>query len=103
MNIDPESSMKVALAKLDLFLSYAHSLKEKRHALHKIKDRVFAEFKVPVHEVSHQDKWQRAQLGFAAVGNDPVKLTALADKILARIEEYGLAETVDSVVEVIDF
>ena len=95
--------MRVALAKLELFFHYAHSLKEKRHALHKIKDRIFAEFKVPVHEVSHQDKWQRAQLGFAIVGNDAVKLAALADRIVERIDEYGLGEIVDSVVEVINF
>ena len=103
MNIDPESAMRVALAKVEFFFPYTHSLKEKRHIIHKIKDRIFAEFKVSVHEVEHHDKWQRAQLGMALVGNDAVKLNALVDKILDKIEDFGLGEIIDSVVEVINF
>jgi uncharacterized protein YlxP (DUF503 family) len=103
MNIDSESAMKVALAKMEFFFPCVHSLKEKRHILHKIRDRIFSEFKVSVNEVSHQDKWQRAQLGLAVVGNDPIKLNTLVDKVIARIEEYGLGEMVDSIVEVINF
>jgi uncharacterized protein YlxP (DUF503 family) len=103
MNLEPQSAMKVALVKLEMFFPYSHSLKEKRYALRKIKDRIFAEFKISVHEVSHQDKWQRTQLGFALVGNEAGLLNALVDKIGARIEEFGLGEMVDSVVEVISF
>lgn len=103
MNLDPESRMKVALAKIELFFPYVHSLKEKRHIIHKIRDRIFAEFKVSVHEVSHHDKWQRALLGLAAVGNDAVKLGALVDKVIGRIGEYGLGEPIESTTEIIDF
>lgn len=95
--------MRVALAKIELFFPYTHSLKEKRHILRKIKDKIFADFRVPVHEVSYQDKWQRTQLGIAVVGNDAVKLNSLVDKIIDRIEDFGLGEMVDSVVEVITF
>lgn len=103
MNIDPESRMRVALAKVEMFFPYTHSLKEKRHILHKIKGRIFSDFKVAVHEVSYQDKWQRAQLGLAIVGNDAVKLESLTAKVLDRIEDFGLGEMTDSVVEIITF
>lgn len=103
MNIEPESQMRVALAKLELFFPYTHSLKEKRHIIHKIKDRIFAEFKVPVHEVDHHDKWQRAQLGLAVVGNDAIILNSIVDKIIAKIEDYGFGEMVDAMIEVVNF
>ena len=95
--------MRVALAKVDLFFPYCHSLKEKRHILHKIKDRIFADFKISIHEVDHHDKWQRAQLGLAIVGNDALILNGLSDKILEKISNSGLAEVVDSVAEIISY
>ena len=103
MNIDPESSMRVVMVKLDMFFPYTHSLKEKRDALRKIKDKVFGEFKISVHEVSHHDKWQRTTLGFAVVGNDAGLLQAVTDKVSKKIENLDLGEIIDSLVEVNSF
>lgn len=99
----PESRMKVGLLKLELFFPYCHSLKEKRHFLRKIKDKIFAKHKVLVHEVAHHDKWQRAQLGLALVGHEATLLSSLIDKIENQIIEYGLGEVIDSQSEIIDF
>lgn len=95
--------MRVALAKVDLFFPYCHSLKEKRHVIHKIKDRTFANFKVSVHEVDHNDKWQRAQLGLAVVGNDAVLVGSVVDKIVNSINTLGLGEVINVTTEVISF
>ncbi len=103
MNITQETSMRVALAKVDLFFPYCHSLKEKRHILHKIKDRIFSDFKISIREVDHHDKWQRAQLGLAMVGNDAVVLSGLVEQVLNKISEYGLAEVIDSVSEIVSY
>lgn len=103
MNILSETSMRVALAKVDLFFPYCHSLKEKRHLLLKIKNRIGSKFEVSAHEVSHHDKWQRAQLGMALVGNDAVVLQSLMEKVMTSIAEYGLGEVVDSIIEVVEF
>lgn len=95
--------MRVALAKIELFFPYCHSLKEKRHFLRKIKDKVFAKFKIQAHEVMYQDKWQRAQIGFAVVGNDATKVQSIADKIMNLVIEMGVGDIVDSTIEIVSF
>lgn len=95
--------MRVGLIKIELLFPYCHSLKEKRHLLHKIKDRIWSQFKVSVHEVSHHDKWQRAQLGMAIVGNDARLVHSLSDKLVRQIGELETGELVDCVSEIIRF
>jgi len=103
MNIPQETAMRVGLAKIDIVFPYCHSLKEKRHLLHKIKDKVWSKFKVSIHEVSHHDKWQRAQLGLAIVGNDAKLINSLIDKIVEQIVDYQMGDVVDSVSEILKF
>ena len=103
MNIESDSKMRVALAKFDMFFPYTHSLKEKRYALRKMKDKIYAQFKISLHEVAHHDKWQRTTLGLAVVGNDASLLNAIVDKVINRIHDLDLGQVLDSVVEVIDF
>ena len=55
---------------VDLHLPQAHSLKEKRAIIRPILDGARNRFSVAVAEVAYQDKWQRALLGFAAVGGN---------------------------------
>jgi uncharacterized protein YlxP (DUF503 family) len=103
MNIPQESSMRVALLKLEVYFPSCHSLKEKRHLLLKLKNRIQKHFQVSAHEVSHHDKWQRSQLGLALVGNDATLLSSIIDKILQDVTECGLGELIDSVSEIVDF
>lgn len=84
--------MVVGVAQFELFMPYNQSLKEKRHLLGKLKDRVLAQLKIVVSEVGHQELWQRAQLGFAVVGSEEGKLDALISKTLQAIAAMGLGE-----------
>ncbi len=103
MNIDHESAMHVGVAKLELHFPHYHTLKEKRQGLRKIKDRIFARHKILVSEVGHNDKWQRTQLGFAVVSNDGAFVHALVDKIFNEIDQLGLGERIDQIIEVFRF
>jgi len=103
MNIPQETTMRVAMAKLELYFPACHSLKEKRHILKKIKDRVWSGFKVSIHEVHYQDKWQRAQLGLAVVSNDAKVANSVIDKIIHSVEEIGLCDLLDSSMEIVSF
>jgi uncharacterized protein len=47
------------------------------------------------------DMHQRAEIGFALVGNDPQVINSKIDKILNLIDELGLAEVIDSEMEII--
>ena len=50
----------VGVITFELRLDDAHSLKDKRHYVKSLKDRLRAKFNVAVAEIDHQDLWQRA-------------------------------------------
>ena len=84
--------MVVGVAQFELVMPYNHSLKEKRHILGKLKERVMSQLHIAVNEVHLQDKWQRAVLGFAVVGNDGKKIESLMEKVLRFIQEMELGQ-----------
>jgi uncharacterized protein YlxP (DUF503 family) len=76
--------MRIALLHVELHIPYAHSLKEKRMVLRRIKDRL-QKFNVAIAEVEHQDLWQRAGLGIVAISTTAEhveqELAAASDEI----------------------
>ncbi|HET9623392.1 MAG TPA: DUF503 domain-containing protein [Kofleriaceae bacterium] len=74
--------MYVGMAKISLILAEAHSLKEKRMVLRRIKDRVRERLGVFVSEVGALDVWQRSELGVAIASNDRQKALALIDDVI---------------------
>ena len=62
--------MVIGLLNLDIHIPYAHSLKDKRMVVRRIKDRLRAKFNVAVAEVDHQELWQRIRIGVVSVGSD---------------------------------
>jgi len=84
--------MIVALVRLTLLLSYSHSLKEKRNALRKLKDRAQARLAVRLIEVGGHDTWQRAVCGFAVVGVERSAIENRVDQLLSLLENAGVAE-----------
>lgn len=79
--------MPVGVLTLEIQLPYAHSLKEKRAVLLKIKDRLRARFNVAVAELDHQDVWQQATLGVVSISNSQPFLEAVFQKVLAESEK----------------
>lgn len=53
----------IGVLTLDLHIRHAHSLKDKRHVVRSLKDRLRARFNVATAEIDHQDSWQRAVIG----------------------------------------
>jgi hypothetical protein len=87
--------MRIAVLRVELHIPYAHSLKEKRMVLRRVKDRL-QKFNVAVAEVEHQDVWQRAGLGIVAVSTTDQhverELAAAADEI-ERVEPGLITRT----------
>ena len=54
----------------ELHLDGCRSLKEKRHVLKSLKDRLHNRFNVSAAETAHNDLWQRAELTVCVVSND---------------------------------
>lgn len=76
--------MYVAAMRLELRIRDAHSLKEKRHVIKSLSSYVSNTFNVAVSEVDHQNLWNRATLGVAAVAPQASQL----DRILHAVERH---------------
>ena len=70
--------------RFDLHLPAVHSLKEKRAVIRPILDGARNRFHVAVAEVEHQDQWQRAGVGIAAVAAS----VGHVEEVLDRVERF---------------
>ena len=91
--------MIVAVARLILIIHDNNSLKGKRKVVKSLIEKVRHRFDAAIAEVEDQDKWQKAQLGVALVGNDAKLLEARLSQIMQFVENQHLAEIIDSQVE----
>jgi uncharacterized protein YlxP (DUF503 family) len=66
----------------ELHLPGSHSLKEKRHVLKSLKDRLHNRFNVSAAETDHHDLWQRAELTVCLVSTD----RAHAERVLREAD-----------------
>jgi len=92
--------MVVGTLKLFFVLRESHSLKDKRRVLRRLKQVLFNKFRVAVAEVDHQDTWQRATLGIAAVGNDGEHVNAVLSKVVDSVRFVPEAEMLDYELEI---
>ena len=73
--------MHAATLYVDLHLPAVHSLKEKRGVIRPILEGSRRRFGVAAAEVDAQDRWQRAGLGFAAVGSSAAHIGEVLDHV----------------------
>jgi len=73
----------IGVLTLELRLEDAHSLKDKRHVVKGLKDRLRARFNVAVAEIDFEDLWQRALLAAVTVSSSREN----AEKVLQQVEE----------------
>ena len=92
----------IGVLTLELRIESSHSLKEKRHVVQSLKDRLRHKFNVSVAEIAHQDLWQLATVAAVTVSSDREH----AEKVLRSVEEetVGLvgAALIDATVEWIE-
>ena len=72
---------------LELRIEDAHSLKDKRHVVRGLKDRLRHKFNVSVAEIGSQDVWQHAVIAIVAVGSD----REYAEQLLNAVEQEAEA------------
>ncbi len=94
--------MVVGLCLISLRLHGNASLKGKRRIVKSIKERVRSSFNVSVAEVAELDTLQRAEIGFAAVGNERAFINSVMDKVILKIEGFNMAEIIESRIEIMN-
>jgi uncharacterized protein len=60
----------IGVLTLEMRLGNSHSLKDKRHVVQGLKQRLRQKFNVAVAEIEYQDLWQRAALAAVTVSSD---------------------------------
>ena len=75
----------IGVLTLEIRVEYSHSLKDKRHVVKSLKDRLRDRFNVAVAEIDGLDSWQRSVVAAVTVSNDKVR----AEQVLNAAENMA--------------
>jgi uncharacterized protein len=89
----------VGVLTLELRLEDSHSLKEKRHVVQSLKDRLRHKFNVAVAEIDYQDLWQRAAVAAVTVSADRDYAARLLQAVEDEAADHLGSSLVQSAVE----
>ncbi len=78
------------------------SLKGKRKIVKSIISRLRNNFNASVAEVGSNDIHQKAEIGFVLTGNNKAVINSKIDKIFNLADELGLAEIIDTKMEILN-
>jgi len=95
--------MVVGIGTISLRLAENESLKGKRKVIKSILGKMKNSFNVSAAEVGDNDVHRRSEIGFSMVGNDTGYINSKMDKLLNMVDDSGLAELVDSQIEIIHY
>jgi len=91
----------IALLTLDVHIPEAHSLKDKRMVVRRLKDRLRSNFNVSVSEVEHQELWQRSQISVVTVGSDDGSVRQTLEQALRDAERAAAECIIQGTIEII--
>ena len=75
----------IGVLTLEILVEHSHSLKEKRHVVKSLKDRLRERFNIAVAEIDHLDSWQASVVAAVTVSKDRVH----AEQILSAVEAHA--------------
>ena len=78
--------MAVGICTIELHIPDSGSLKSRRKVLRHLKERIRQSYNVSVSELDDGQRWQRAVLGIACVGNERRKVNQVLDKVVNLVE-----------------
>ncbi len=78
---------QLGILQIELHIPAAQSLKQKRHVVKSLKDRLHSQFNLSVAEVGFMDKWQRAELAIVMVSSEKSYLESQFENIQRFIEQ----------------
>lgn len=77
----------IGVLTLEIRVEDSHSLKDKRHVVKSLKDRLRQKFNVSVAEIDYQDLWQRALIAAVTVSSDRLH----GERVLQAVEREASA------------
>lgn len=94
--------MVVGLGIITFRLHDCRSLKSKRKIVKSIIGRLQNSFNASVAEIGSNDIYDEALIGLAVVGNDRILTNSIIDKAFNFADELGLAEIINTEMEIIN-
>jgi hypothetical protein len=94
--------MVIGLGIITFRLRDCRSLKSKRKIVKSIIARLQNNFNASVAEVGSNDVYDESLIGFAVVGNDRILTNSKIDKVFNFADELGLAEIINTEMEIIN-
>lgn len=91
--------MVVGIGIITFRLHDCRSLKGKRKIIKSIIGQMRNKFNASVAEIGANDSYQKSEIGFSLVGNNRKLLNSKIDKIFNMVKDLGLAEIVDTEME----
>lgn len=98
------SKMPIAKLTIEVEISHAQSLKDRRQVVRSIKDKLRHSFNLAIAELDEGIVWNRATLGIAAISSSNSYLTGqihLIDGAVQRLAAGLGAEVIDSYAEIL--
>lgn len=93
--------MVIGVCRIILSIDEAFSLKEKRHIVKSIIERLRSRFNASISEVELNDKWKNAVIGAACVSNGAAQADSMLASIVNFVENDGRAVLIDYTTETI--
>ncbi len=93
--------MIVGTCQIELIIFESNSLKEKRHVIKSIIERIKSRFNVSVAEVDYLDLWNRSLIGVSVVSNSKLVCESAINKIIDFIDNDERVEIINHFMEVL--
>ena len=94
--------MVIGYGTITLRMAECHSLKEKRKIIKSIIARSQNTFNASIAETGLNDVHQKAEIGFAMVGNDKRVINSKIDSLFEFVENLNLSEIIDTSFEIMN-
>ena len=78
----------IGVITFELMLDDSHSLKDKRHVVKGLKDRLRHKFNVSVAEIGYQDLWQRGLVAAVTVSSDQTRAHSILQSVENEAAEF---------------
>lgn len=93
--------MVVGVSSMEIFLPESHSLKDKRQAIKKIVEKTRAKFYISIADISQNNLWQRALIGFSIVGVKQDHVNSAIENVCEYIESLYIGTIINTKTEII--
>ncbi len=92
--------MIICSVDIEIIIYEVNSLKEKRHVLKSIIERIKSRYNVSIAEIEYQDKWNRSVIAAVVVSNSKKHAENTINKVIGFIDNDPRAEITNYNVEV---